>query len=132
MSWHLEFFFDMFDFPNFHLKISHDPSFKLKSVQHKSCSYWYNLSKKSNFIPFGQSMSDLCMAWTWMTIWHKWTWNFHTQLHGLPLWLQQCLYLFLDLKRWLHGPITRPCTHEMYISIFGALISSVHLAIIWL
>ena len=41
----LRIFLNMFDFPNFHLKIHHDPSFKWKSVQHESCYPWSNISK---------------------------------------------------------------------------------------
>jgi hypothetical protein len=54
----------MLKFSNFHLKIHHDTSFKWKSVQHESCSSWSNLSKKSNFIHFGQDLNGLHMAWT--------------------------------------------------------------------
>ena len=57
-------FSNMFDFPNFQLKIHHDTSFKWKSVEHESCSSWSNLSKKSKFIHFGQELYRLRMAWT--------------------------------------------------------------------
>jgi hypothetical protein len=43
----------MFDFPNFQLKLHHDPSFKWKSIQHESCSPWSHLSKSSKITSYG-------------------------------------------------------------------------------
>ena len=48
-------FSNMFDFPNFQLKIHHDTSFKWKSVQHESCFPWPHHSKTSKITSFGQS-----------------------------------------------------------------------------
>ena len=39
-------YFDMLKFPNFHLKVHHDPSSKRKTVQHQTCSPWSKLSKE--------------------------------------------------------------------------------------
>jgi len=112
-------FSNMFDFPNFHLKLHHDPSFKWKSVQYESCSSWSHLSKKSYIISFGQRMKDLRMGAMWETIWMIFTSTFQTRLHGHMTWFQHDSHSLLELNTSLDGPITRPCKHAKRITKIG-------------
>jgi len=79
----------MLKFPNFHLKIHHDTSFKWKSVEHESCSSWSNLSKKSKFIHFGQELLGMRMAWTW---YH------HLAKIKLQIFTHTCLAIQVDFR----------------------------------
>ena len=75
-------FSNMFDFPNFHLKIHHDTSLKWKCFQHESCSPWPHLSKKSKIISFGSKLRDLRITPLWGLFWQVLDSSDHSSLHA--------------------------------------------------
>ena len=54
------------------------------------------------------------MGASWRTIWMFSTSIFHTQLHGLPTWIQHDAHSFLDQNTSFHGPST--LHHPTHIS----------------
>jgi len=111
-------FSHMFDFPNFHLKLHHGPSFKWKSVQHESCSPWSHLSKKSKIIPFRSKLKDLRMGAMRGTIWKNFMIQFNSTMHGLMQHLQHDMCRLLELCQSFFGLCTRPCKLMMKVAIF--------------
>ena len=111
-------FSNMFDFPNFHLKIHHDPSFKWTSVQHESCSPWSHLSKTSKIISFGPKLNDLRMVSLWEVFWQDWTPHDHFHLHACTWWFQQTLYTIWDWIASLLRPKWLPMHPCKWITIF--------------
>ena len=118
-------FSNMFDFPNFQLKIHHDTSFKWKSVQHESCSPWSHLSKMFKIISFGSKLKDLRMGAVWGTIWKNVMIQFNSTMHGLMQHLQHDMYIFLDLCQSFFGLCTHQCKHAYLNFYFWHLNGSV-------
>ena len=107
-------FSNMFDFPNIQLKFHHDTSSNEKVFNMKVVSLDLTIPKRPRSPHLAKVTKDLCMGASWRTIWMFSTSIFHTQLHGLPTWIQHDAHSFLDQNTSFHGPST--LHHPTHIS----------------